>query len=293
MTSFSIRRVRLLLLGLVVILLAERSVRLQADEQPDAYVTGRITGMVLDGKARPLAHHRVELRIRTFSGGIRAAQTVATSMTDARGRFAFIGLAPGIFEVAVLRDDTLVRTSAPIELSAGAMDHTVTLAESDGVSYSFEDLRANLTPGARVRVTDTSGAKTTGTVANVSPSSLLLLVDGVPRELPETQVRQISRRRGSWAGRGALTGLGAGAATGLGLAGSAGCSSRDPACSVFTFAVIAMSAGVGTAAGAGIGWSIKRSETIFLAPVLPDSARLTVSPIASKARRGVSVSLSF
>jgi hypothetical protein len=58
-------------------------------------------------------------------------------------------------------------------------------------------------------------------------------------------------------------------------------------------ATILTTTAVGTAAGAGIGWSIKKSETIFLAPVLPDSARLTVSPIASKTRRGMALSLSF
>src|SRR5262245_27730336 len=126
MTWFSIRRIRLLLHVLIVVFLAhpvqaraaERSVWLQPDEQ-NGYANGQIAGLVLDGRAQPLAHHRVELRVRTLSGRLRAVQTVATTMTDARGRFAFTGLAPGIFEVAVLRDGKTLETSAPIQLSAG------------------------------------------------------------------------------------------------------------------------------------------------------------------------------
>jgi hypothetical protein len=302
----SIRRIRLLAVAVVVVVLAtsvqarasDGGVRLpwpeQSRRQPDGQ-NGRVAGMALDGTGRPLADHRVELRVRTLSGRLRATQTVATAMTDARGQFAFTGLAPGIFEVAVLRGDTILRTSAPIQLSAGAMDHTVTLSESTGVSFSFEDLRAHVKPGATVKVTDTSGTETTGTVADVSPSSLALLVNGVRRELPETQVRQITRRRGSRLGRGALIGAAVGAGVGFGIVGVAGgCSSSgDAECQGIMFATILVTTAAGTAAGAGIGLSIKKSETIFLAPVLPESARLTVSPIASKTRQGLALSISF
>jgi hypothetical protein len=293
MRGFSIRWIRSLAVVVVVVLLGSH-VQAHAAERSSQYADGQITGMVLDAKARPLADHRVELRVQIFSGGLRATQTVASTMTDARGRFAFSGLAPGIFEVTALRDNTIVRTSAPIQLSAGAMDHTVTLSEAAGVSFSFEDLRGRVKPGARVRVTDTSGKETTGTVADVSPSSLALLVNGVRRELSETQVRQIVGRRGSFAGRGALIGLGAGVATGFGIVSSAGgCSSNDPECSAIMSAIVLSTGIAGTAAGAVIGWSIKKSETIFLAPVLPESARLTVSPIASKTRQGLALSISF
>jgi hypothetical protein len=301
MMRFSIRRIRSLTLVLVVVLVAadgqahaaDRRVRLEPDGQNE-YANGQIAGMVLDGKGRPLTDHRVELRVRTFSGGLRATQTVAATTTDARGRFAFTGLAPGIFEVTVLRDDTIVRTSAPIQLSSGAMDHTVTLSESTGVSFSFDELRARVKPGARVRVTDNSGKVTTGTIENVSPSSLALLVNGARRDLPATHVRQIVGRRGSFAGRGALIGLGAGVGTGIGIVASAGgCSANDPECSAIMSAIILSTGIAGTAAGAAIGWSIKKSEIIFLAPVVPETARLTVSPIASKTRRGLAVSISF
>jgi hypothetical protein len=146
-----------------------------------------------------------------------------------------------------------------------------------------------------VKVTDTSGTETTGTVADVSPSSLALLVNGVRRELPETQVRQITRRRGSRLGRGALIGAAVGAGVGFGIVGVAGgCSSSgDAECQGIMFATILVTTAAGTAAGAGIGLSIKKSETIFLAPVLPESARLTVSPIASKTRQGLALSISF
>ena len=308
MTRFSIHWIRLLALVLAVVLLAdharadaadsrvqlqpERSVRLHPDGDNQSG-NGRIAGMVLDGKGRPLADHRVEARVRIFSGGLRATQTAATTTTDASGRFAFTGMAPGIFEVIVLRGNTVVRTSAPIQLSPGAMAHAVTLSESAGVSYSFEDLSARVEPGTRVKVTDASGTETTGTIEEVSPSSLVLLVNGVRRNLPETQVRQIVRRRGSWLGRGALIGLGAGVGAGLGFVAHAGGCSQDAECVGTMFAGVLLSGVVGTAAGAAIGLSIRKSETIFLAPILPESARLTVSPFASKARQGVALSISF
>ena len=308
MTSFSIHWIRLLALVLAVVLLAdhvradaadislrlhpERSVRLQPDADNQSG-NGRIAGMVLDGKGRPLADHHVEARVRIFSSGLRATQTAATTTTDASGRFAFAGLAPGIFEVIVLRGDTVVRTSTPIRLSPGAMAHTVTLSASADVSYSFGDLSARVEPGTKVKVTDVSGTETTGTIEEVSNTSLALLVNGVRRDLQETQVRQIVRRRGSWLGRGALIGLGAGVGTGLGFVAHTGGCSQDAECAGTMFAGVLLSGVVGTAAGAAIGLSIRKSETIFLAPILPESARLTVSPYASNARQGVAVSISF
>jgi hypothetical protein len=195
--------------------------------------------------------------------------------------------------VAVLRDDKTIKTSAPIQLAAGAMDQTVTLGESSGVSYSFEDLRAQVSPGVRVRVTDTTGNVTTGTVEDVSPSSLALLVNGVRRDLPETLVSQIERRHGNWAGRGALIGAGAGLGAGLAFVAIASECNQDPECTGTMMAAVLFSGAVGTAAGTAIGWSIRKSEILFLAPVVPQTARLTVSPIASKTRRGVALSLSF
>jgi hypothetical protein len=288
MTWFSIRGIRSLCVVAVVLLLADH-VHAQVAESPD----GRIAGVVLDGKGRPLADHRVELRVPELSGRVRAVLTFAKTMTDAAGRFAFTGLAPGTFEVTVLRHDTVVRTSAPIQLSAGAMDHTVTLSESAGVSFSFDDLRTHVEPGASVLVTDTSGKVTAGTIEDVSPSSLTLLVDGVRRELQETQVKQITHRHGSQAKRGALIGLGTGVGAGLAFVGIAGGCNQDPECSGTMFAAVLYTAALGTAAGTAIGWSIRKSDVIFLAPLVPESARLTLSPIASKTRRGVALSISF
>ena len=56
---------------------------------------------------------------------------------------------------------------------------------------SFSDLQQRLKPDATVFVIDSTGTETKGTVVNVSPSALILAVDGVQRRMGQESVRQV------------------------------------------------------------------------------------------------------
>ena len=56
---------------------------------------------------------------------------------------------------------------------------------------SFPDLQQRLNRGATVYVIDTTGTETKGQIVDLSPSGLILAVDGVQRRLEEETVRQV------------------------------------------------------------------------------------------------------
>ncbi len=56
---------------------------------------------------------------------------------------------------------------------------------------SFSALQQRLKPDATVFVIDSTGSETKGTVVNVSPSALILEVDGVQRRMEQESVRQV------------------------------------------------------------------------------------------------------
>ena len=78
----------------------------------------QISGVAVDTNFQRLAQHEVQLKRVLQLGGQRVTG-VATTTTDAGGRFSFTGLAAGSFEVEVLIGEELV--TKPVELSAGAM----------------------------------------------------------------------------------------------------------------------------------------------------------------------------
>ncbi len=79
---------------------------------------GQISGVALDREGRRLVQHEVQLK-RVFELGGQRVTGVATTTTDASGRFSFTGLYAGSCEVEVLIDEEPFTT--PVELSAGAM----------------------------------------------------------------------------------------------------------------------------------------------------------------------------
>lgn len=56
---------------------------------------------------------------------------------------------------------------------------------------SFSALEQRLKPDSTVFVTDSAGSETKGTVVTVSPSALILEVDGVERRMEQQSVRQV------------------------------------------------------------------------------------------------------
>ena len=85
--------------------------------------SGQILGLALDTAGHPLADHAVELR-SVSEQGEPSAPVVATTTTDANGRFFFPGLGRGRYTVALRFDERVIATSGPIALAEGGMAFT-------------------------------------------------------------------------------------------------------------------------------------------------------------------------
>lgn len=136
---------------------------------------------------------------------------------------------------------------------------------------TFPDLPRYIAPGSTIHLTEASGAKTTGTLESLSPTSLAILADGARREVPEPQVVRVARpaRR---VGRGALLGLGLGVVIGLAQPGPK--PTANPLIDTQAAGLEFISAGViGSVVGAIGGAIFKGARTIYEAPPARPSRR--------------------
>ena len=155
-------------------------------------------------------------------------------------------------------------------------------APAQTVSNSFDELRQVLKKGQTVIVTDASGQRTKGKVADVSPSSLVVLIPEV-RTFTEGTVTEI--RATDSLSNGAL--IGAAIGTGLAMWDYLIDPSEPGNAAVFTVAI-----GLGTAVGAGIDALVNRGGKILYASPR-QTRRLMIFPVLGKGRRGARVSVRF
>jgi hypothetical protein len=162
-------------------------------------------------------------------------------------------------------------------------------------AHSFEELQSQLKVKVDdvVYVTDQSGEGLKGRILGLSATSLRLAVNGTQRDLPETTIREIKKRRPDRWWDGALLGVGIGAAAGYGI-GSSICEGGDcgegglvnPGFAVF-------GAAIGAGAGTLTDFLIRRFDTVFAAPSTTSPITFRRSPALSKGRKGVEISVSF
>jgi hypothetical protein len=160
---------------------------------------------------------------------------------------------------------------------------TPDLASAQTVANSFEELRQVLKNGQTVIVTDASGRRTKGKVADLpsSPSSLVLLV---PEAQTFAEGSVVEIRATDSLRNGALIGGG----IGMGLAmWDYLIDPSEPGNAVIFAAAI----GVGTAIGMGID-AVRAGGRVLYHP-RRQTRSLTISPLAAKNRRGVLVSIRF
>jgi hypothetical protein len=158
------------------------------------------------------------------------------------------------------------------------------------VASSFDQLGGRLKTGRTVVITEEGGRKTTGAIADLSESSLKLLVNGREQEFDGSRVRQITERRRNTA-FGAANGLAVGAVLGVIVGAMApecfGCSKGG------LIAVGAlMLGGMGAGAGAAIG-AATTSERLVYRPRPQPASTLVVAPFVSAQATGVRASLRF
>lgn len=161
------------------------------------------------------------------------------------------------------------------------------------IATSFDQLRVRVQPGDRVTVIDTAGGETQGTIRALSSSSLEVVVDDTPRLFTESDVRTVTQRRRASVGFGAKLGLVIGAGVGalVTLANSESISNAD-AGGGFVLGVVAISGGLGAAAGAAVSPMIRRTHVVYAGRPTP-SATVTISPMLVGGRKGVAVSFGF
>ena len=160
--------------------------------------------------------------------------------------------------------------------------------QAQEVATSFDQLRVLVKPGDTVTVTDTSGRVISGKIAELSSSSIGILVGGNRSDLVDGDVRTISQRRHGNLATGAKWGFGIGAA--LGLLGGLG--SNCAHCGGLILVSSAAIGGIGSCIGVGISASTTHQHVIYAKPGT-GSVKLTVSPLVTRNRQGMIVSFGF
>lgn len=171
---------------------------------------------------------------------------------------------------------TAIATAALVVLASAP-------ARAQAIATSFDELRRLLEPGRAVVVTDGSGRRTRGTVADVSPTSLVILGPDA-RTFADTDVDAI-RTAPDPVWNGAL----AGAAVGAGLA--TWDYLVDPS-EPGNAAIFAAAIGLGAAIGAGIDALVNRHGRLLYAPARRQP-RVRLTPVLSHDRQGALLSINF
>lgn len=168
-------------------------------------------------------------------------------------------------------------------------------AYSQTIAKTLDELRLLVKSGDTVAVTDAGGRVTKGAITTLSPSALVLDVNGQPREWKEGDISTISHRRSDSLGDGALWGLiiGAGAtATAIAIAVNSEGGSFEEEDLGFALAVIGIYGGAGAAVGVGIDALIKKEQVIYQKGGA-SSARWQLAPVVTPRVQGARLSVRF
>lgn len=164
-------------------------------------------------------------------------------------------------------------------------------AGAQEIASSFDQLRVLVKPGDTVTVRDGSGRETTGRIADLSSSSLALLVGGDRRDLAAGQIDTIRQRRSDSLANGAKWGFGLGAGLGV-LVGAAIATEYEDAGAAAIVLGSLLYGGLGAGVGTGVDAMISGNQVIYARRV-SSTARVSVAPVLTRERRSVLVSLGF
>ena len=158
-----------------------------------------------------------------------------------------------------------------------------------GVVSSFQELSARVQPGTRVSVIDVTGSEITGEIAEISYSTLTLLVDRNRRDLAESSVLRIVRLGDPlWTGLAIGTGIGAGLVI---LVCSTGLCSTEG-----FWAGVGINGGIGAGIGVLVDWLRDSRELIFQASGASNAsqgATIALAPLFVQGKKGLVLSVSF
>jgi hypothetical protein len=158
---------------------------------------------------------------------------------------------------------------------------------------TFADLRALVRYGERIDLVELNGTVWKGEIVALSSRSVRVNVAGTTHEWDETQIQEIKKRKKDLWWNGALIGMGAGGLAGA-LLGVSNCGHTGGECRAYALpAGLFGGMAIGVTAGSLIDFSIKKMETAFQLP--NNSLRRTIgfTPILTRDRQGLSLSVTF
>jgi hypothetical protein len=173
-------------------------------------------------------------------------------------------------------------TRIVLVLAAAMATTSVSFAAAQTVG-SFEQLGLVVNRGDRLTVIDSAGQELRGKVVDLSPSALSLQIDGFRRYLEQHEVSVVHRRQRDSLRDGALLGFMSGAAIAA--------SSMRGAHPHASMAGMAVYGALG--ALVGIGFDALREDSQVVYRANRPARRLTVSPLLSRDRRGLALSVGF
>jgi hypothetical protein len=164
-------------------------------------------------------------------------------------------------------------------------------ARAQEIASNFDQLRVLVKPGDILTLTDDAGNEFKGRLLELSSSSLAVLTGKQRRELTVDEIQQITRPQHGDAGTGAKWGAAAGAGFGMLMISTQFPSGRCYDCAGYLVGSGLMFGGIGAGLGAAFAASATHQQLVFNKAGTP--MKLTVSPLVSRERQGVLMSLRF
>ena len=159
---------------------------------------------------------------------------------------------------------------------------TSAVADAQELAGTFDQLRVLVKPGDTLTITDSSGQRVRGKLADLSASSLVLEAAGTRRLFQDAEVGTIEKRGSDSLKNGALIGLSVGAGFGPLIGATTG-----------EWGLAAVGAliygGIGAGIGVGFDAMVEGPRTIYAASRLKQST-LRIAPILNRSQKGVLVS---
>jgi hypothetical protein len=167
---------------------------------------------------------------------------------------------------------------------------TPMMASAQAIASNFQELRFKVKAGDTVYVTDATGRETRARILDLSPSSLLLSMNGTDRKLSESDVVRIRQRLPDPL----LNGAAIGAGFVVALSSVARIWFSDDGGTFWENAGFILYLGsIGAGVGTGIDALIQGRKIIYTTPGSGSSWSFGVSPVLSRGVKGVRVSISF
>lgn len=172
-------------------------------------------------------------------------------------------------------------------LSAGLLLVIPRSTQAQAPATTLEDLAQRVRSGSTVTVTDDTGRKVTGKLAQLTPEQLVLLVGDQKRVFTGQTITEVRQRERDSIVNGLVIGGAIGTAPLIFLAVTDFCS--DGCDDGWVFRLGMLSIGSGMAAGAGLDASIAKRTVIYRRAGLA----LHLRPIARHGATGVGLSIRF